>query len=167
MVLKKLGVHYFQRLDLGYVSDLTESIVSKMNITTFPKLLAINYNYEEQTYDIFQYKESDFSANSYLKIKEFLDQYALKEPRNDLLFTKIKIPAEKELRSVSNKADVQKMLDNANGWVIISEVKGEPVKLKGLKQKYGRFFDYIHIITENETESLKMFDRTTQKVFEF
>lgn len=45
MVLKKLGVHYFQRLDLGFVSDLTESIVSKMNITTFPKLLAINYNY--------------------------------------------------------------------------------------------------------------------------
>jgi hypothetical protein len=93
--LKKLGVHYFQRLDLGYVSDLTESIVSKMNINTFPKLLAVNYNYEEQTFDIFQYKETDFSANSYLKIKEFLDQYALKEPRNDLLFTKIKIPAEK------------------------------------------------------------------------
>jgi hypothetical protein len=58
-------------------------------------------------------------------------------------------------------------LDNANGWVIISEVKGEPIKLKELKKKYGRFFDYIHIVTENETESLKMFDRTTQKIFEF
>lgn len=161
MVLKKLGVHYFQRLDLGYVSDLTESIVSKMNISTFPKLLAINYNYEEQTYDIFTYKESDFSANSYLKIKEFLDQYALEEPRNDQLFTKIKIPAEKPLQSVSKRADIQKILDNANGWIIISEVKGDPVKLITLKEKYGRFFDYIHIVNDNETESLRMFDRTT------
>lgn len=45
MVLKKLGVHYFLRFDLAYVSDLTESIVSKMNITSFPRLLAVNYNY--------------------------------------------------------------------------------------------------------------------------
>jgi hypothetical protein len=161
MVLKKLGVHYFQRLDLGFVSDLTESIVSKMNITAFPKLLAVSFNYEEQTYDIFPYKESDFSANSYLKIKEFLDQHALKQPRNDQLFNKITIPAEKQLKSVSEKADIQRILDTANGWVIISEVKGEPVKLKALKEKYGRFFDYIHIINDNEAESLKMFDRTT------
>ena len=53
MTLRKLGVHYFGRYELAYVSDLTESIVENMNITTFPKLLAINFNYENKTYDIF------------------------------------------------------------------------------------------------------------------
>jgi hypothetical protein len=56
MALKKLGVHYFLRFELAFVSDLTESIVNKMNITSFPKLLVVKYNYEENTYDIFQYK---------------------------------------------------------------------------------------------------------------
>lgn len=69
MTLKKLGVNYFGRYELAYVSDLTESIVEKMNITTFPKLLAIVFNYEQRIYDIFQYKDTDFSAASYLKIK--------------------------------------------------------------------------------------------------
>ena len=63
-----------------------------MNITTFPKLIVIKYNHDQNTYDMFHYKENDFSAESYHKIKQFLDQYSLKEPRNDLIWQKIKIP---------------------------------------------------------------------------
>ena len=71
-MIKQLGVHYFLRFDLAFVSDLTESIVTQMNITTFPRLIVVKYNYEEYTYDIFHYKSSDFSIGSFQKIKDFL-----------------------------------------------------------------------------------------------
>lgn len=53
-----------------------------------------------------------------------------------------------------NSAEVEELLDRASGWVIVSVVQGEPVRLKELKAQYGRFFTYLHYLAGNETESL-------------
>lgn len=46
LVLKKINVHYYLRFDFGFVSDLTESIVKIMNITSFPRLMVVRFNYQ-------------------------------------------------------------------------------------------------------------------------
>jgi hypothetical protein len=46
ITLKKLGVHFFLRYDLMYVSDLTESVIKELNITSFPKLMIIRSNFK-------------------------------------------------------------------------------------------------------------------------
>lgn len=70
-------MHYFSRFDFAFVSDLTDSITQQMNITSFPKLLVVKYNYEEFVYDIFQYKANDFLVKDFHAIKTFLDGFAL------------------------------------------------------------------------------------------
>lgn len=61
MVVRKLGVHFFQRFDLGFVSDLTESIVKELTITSFPRLAVLEYNYKENIYEMSEWEGNDFS----------------------------------------------------------------------------------------------------------
>ena len=55
MVMNQLGVHFFLKFDFGFVSDLTESVTSKSNTTTFPTLLIFRFNYQKQHYEITPY----------------------------------------------------------------------------------------------------------------
>lgn len=149
LVLKQLAVHYFSRFDFAFVSDLTDSITQQMNITAFPKLLVVKYNYQEFLYDIFHYKANDFLPKDFHAIKAFLEQHALPEPRNDYLFHNIRMPKEKDVVLVGNKTEMLRELDRAEGWVIISEGKGD-AKLRAVQQKYGRYFQYVHLEIDNE-----------------
>jgi hypothetical protein len=42
--------------------------------------------------------------------------------------------------------------------MLVSAVTGDPIKLKMLKEKYGRFFQYLHYVSGNETEKLQIYD---------
>jgi hypothetical protein len=50
---------------------------------------------------------------------------------------------------VESKVKLDQVLDKADGWTIISAVKGEPLQLRMLKERYGRFLQYVHHKTEN------------------
>ena len=54
----------------------------------------------------------------------------------------------------------------ADGWAIISAVKGDPIQLKMLRERYGRFLEYVHHKTDNETETIQMFDPENRRVFQ-
>ena len=56
LVLKKLGVHYFLRFDMAFLSDLSESVVQKVKVPSFPSLLAIKYNFALKDLEIFRYE---------------------------------------------------------------------------------------------------------------
>lgn len=39
--MNQIGVYFFLKFDFGFVSDLTESVVNKANITKFPSLVVL------------------------------------------------------------------------------------------------------------------------------
>lgn len=57
-------------------------------------------------------------------------------------------------------------MNRANGWVLVSAIKGDPIKLKMLKEMYGRFFQYMHYMSGNETEVLQVYDPEKELMFE-
>ena len=65
MVMNQLAVHFFLKFDFAFVSDLTESVTSKSNTTTFPTLLVVRYNYQYKIFELIPYKDSDFSELKY------------------------------------------------------------------------------------------------------
>jgi hypothetical protein len=54
------------------VSDLTDEVVAQLNITSFPALLAIRYNFKENKYELHRYPGKDFHPRDYEDIKKFL-----------------------------------------------------------------------------------------------
>jgi hypothetical protein len=42
-------VHYFLRFDLGYLSDLSESVVREVKVPSWPSLLVLKYNFQTKT----------------------------------------------------------------------------------------------------------------------
>jgi hypothetical protein len=77
LVVRKLGVHFFLRFDLAFVSDLTESVIKELNITSFPRLLVLQFNFKEGTYEMTEWEGTDFSSRDYLPIRDFLSTFAL------------------------------------------------------------------------------------------
>lgn len=55
LVLKKLGVHFFLKFDLAFLSDLTESVVQKVKVPAFPSLLVLKYNYANKALEAVRY----------------------------------------------------------------------------------------------------------------
>jgi hypothetical protein len=115
---------------------------------------------------VYNYDGLDFSSKSYQKIKTFLEPHALQKPRNDILFHKMKMLPDEKIVITDDKAEVEEILNRANGWVIVSAVTGEPVKLKMLRERYGRFFDYLHFISGNETETLQIYDPEKEVMYD-
>ncbi len=58
--MRKLAVHYFLRFDFAYISDLTDSIIKELNVTSFPRLILLKYNFEAKAFETDSY-EGDFS----------------------------------------------------------------------------------------------------------
>jgi hypothetical protein len=42
--------------------------------------------------------------------------------------------------AVAESYELERLLDRAGGWVIVSAVRGEPLQLKMLRERYGRYF---------------------------
>ena len=57
---------------MGYLNDLTEKVVAHLNITSFPALIVLKYNFELNTHELHKYSGKDFSEDSYEDIKAFL-----------------------------------------------------------------------------------------------
>jgi hypothetical protein len=75
--VRKLAVHYFLRFDFAFVSDLTDNIIKELNVTSFPRLVLLKYNFEGKAFETDLY-EGDFSQKNYEKLKEFIGPFALK-----------------------------------------------------------------------------------------
>lgn len=58
--MRKLAVHYFLRFDFAFVSDLTDSITRELNVTSFPRLILLKYNFEAKSFET-DFYEGDFS----------------------------------------------------------------------------------------------------------
>jgi hypothetical protein len=52
LLVRKLGVHFFLRFDLGFVNDLTESVLKGLNITSLPRLAVLEFNYKQAIYEM-------------------------------------------------------------------------------------------------------------------
>ena len=65
-------------MQLGYLSDLTESVVEHLNITSFPALIVLKYNFEENIHEMYRYPSRELSLDKYDEIKAFLEPLALK-----------------------------------------------------------------------------------------
>jgi hypothetical protein len=61
-------------------------------IHRFPTLKMLVYNYTSGMFDEFDYEGPQFDLNGYVKMKEFLNKFALKEPRTDKMFHTIHMP---------------------------------------------------------------------------
>lgn len=61
LVLKKLGVNFFLRFDMGFVSDLSENVVDNVQISSFPALIVLKYNFEKKVLDAFPYEGTEFT----------------------------------------------------------------------------------------------------------
>lgn len=68
LAVRKLAVHYFLRFDFAYVSDLTDSIVKELNVTSFPRLILLKFNFESKVFET-DFYDGDFSEKSYEKMK--------------------------------------------------------------------------------------------------
>lgn len=45
---------------MGYVEDLTESVVNMLEIKSFPSLMVLKHNFETSKLEIFHYDSKDF-----------------------------------------------------------------------------------------------------------
>lgn len=75
------------------------------------------------------------------------------------------MPKQRDIILANNKTELLRELDRAEGWVIISEGKGD-AKLRAVQEKYGRYFQYVHLEIDNETELLGLYDHENQKSYE-
>ena len=60
LAVRKLAVHYFLRFDFAFVSDLTDSIIRELNVTSYPRLILLKYNFEGKAFET-DFYEGDFS----------------------------------------------------------------------------------------------------------
>lgn len=74
---------------MAIVTDLNDELLPLFEAKRFPHLIVLKYDFEEQSYKSVAYPSYNFGEDSYYDIKEFLERYALQEPRNDLVFHKI------------------------------------------------------------------------------
>lgn len=90
---------------------------------------------------------------------------ALKYPRNDLLFHKIKAStANQDIVTTDKVYELAELLDRASGWAFVSEINKSPEQLHLLKQKYGSFFEYYHYLNSSqETEVISLYDPERKK----
>ena len=59
--MRKLAVHFFLRFDMGFVSDLSENVIQKVEVSSFPTLMVLKYNFEKKVLDAFPYDCKEFS----------------------------------------------------------------------------------------------------------
>ena len=104
---------------MGYVNDLADTVVKQLNITTFPTLVVLKYNFEEEINEMYRYPGKELDTDHYEEIKTFLEALALKEPRNDILYHKMKMIKESNIQTTDSTSELAEMLDRSNGWVMI------------------------------------------------
>ncbi len=54
-VLIRLGVHFFLKFEFGFVSDLTETVINELNITSYPALLVLKYNFAKGLHEVYPF----------------------------------------------------------------------------------------------------------------
>ena len=59
-------------MKMGFLSDLTESVVNHLNLTDFPAVLVLKYNFEQKIHELYRYPSKDLSSDHYEDIKAFL-----------------------------------------------------------------------------------------------
>lgn len=47
-VMKQIGVANFLKIDLAYITDLNEELVSLFTVKKYPSFAIVTYNFEEQ-----------------------------------------------------------------------------------------------------------------------
>lgn len=57
----------------------------------------IKYNFATGEHVVEKYPSTDFSSNKYEDIKSFLEPLSLVEPRNDILFHKMRMPTRSQI----------------------------------------------------------------------
>ncbi len=79
----------------------------------------------------------------------------------------MKMPERTEVSTVDDPAELAELLDRANGWALLSQSPGHPAKLMAHKEKYGRFFEYYHLIDSQSTdETLRLYDPEKKRSFD-
>lgn len=46
---------------MGFVSDLSENVVDNVQISSFPALIVLKYNFEKKVLDAFPYEGTEFT----------------------------------------------------------------------------------------------------------
>jgi len=59
------------------------------------------------------------------------------------------MPTQSLIVTADNQAQLSEILDQANRWSLISLHQGKPIKLEALKDKYGDFFEYYHLVDKS------------------
>ena len=54
---------------MGYVSDLTTSVIDQLGITQFPALMVLKYNFEKEQMDVTHFQSKDLAEHNYQQIK--------------------------------------------------------------------------------------------------
>ena len=89
---------------MAFVSDLTETIIDHLNITSFPTLMVLKYNFADEINEIYKYPGNELTTDNYEDIKAFLEPLALREQRNDVLYHKMKAPKNKGI-TITDRVD--------------------------------------------------------------
>ena len=133
-------------MQFAYIEDLSEDLVMMYNITKFPTLVVLTYNYNNRAFNSHTYDGPQFDTNGYYRMKDFLGKFALQEPRVDLMFHSIKRPVRNDIVVLDNQQDLWRELDKAPGWTVI-EYGHVAEKLPSYEKKNGLFLSYIHYQT--------------------
>ena len=114
-------------MKMGMVSDLTDEIISKFQVKNYPTLAVLKFNYETKTNEVFYFEPELLgdAEQSYQQIKSFLDQYSLKNPRNDLIFHKLAMENNINYVKVDTEGKLLEEKDKANGWSMIFKGNSE------------------------------------------
>ena len=139
-------------MQLGWVSDLTSRVVNSLNITHYPALLVITHDYERNETVVSRYPGREFTQEQYSEIRDYLEQFALSEPRNDQMYISMKMPQDRGIQVADSKPDYERILDRAEGLMLVSKTTAEPRALHKYREKFGRYFQYLHYNAGNETE---------------
>jgi hypothetical protein len=76
-------------------------------------------------------------------------------------------PSNNEIATTDSVEELSELLDRSNGWVVVEETSGSPDKLQGLKDKYGDFFEYIHLLNSTqEEEIIRLYDPDRKRTFD-
>lgn len=139
-------------MQFAYIEDLSEDLVMMYNITKFPTLVVLTYNYNNRAFNSHTYDGPQFDTNGYYRMKDFLGKFALQEPRVDLMFHSIKRPVRNDIVVLDNQQDLWRELDKAPGWTVI-EYGHVAEKLPSYEKKNGLFLSYIHYQTPEGSQS--------------